>query len=416
MNVVVVCKSDSTGGAAVVSRRLTEALRLAGENAEMLVQEKLTGFPWVHQAGHRLSGKLAFIAERLQIFLANGFSWKNLFKVDTAAFGLPLHRHPLIVKADVVILNWVNQGMLSLKGVEKICREGKRVIWTMHDMWNFTGICHHAMECHHFEKRCGDCFLLGKHRSPSDLSAKIHSRKKQLYASHPITFVAVSSWLAGQARSSSLLNNSRLTVIPNPFDFSKTEIPNPAAQDGEDSRNRRKRILFSAASIDNWIKGRDIFKESVRILSEKFPNVSQNCEIAFLGNIKKPESIEDFALPTVYLGCAVGDDEIREAFRSADVVVNSSHFENLPGTLIEGQAYGAIPVAFNRGGQADIITHLSTGYLTPWSDDPAQRAENLAEGIAWALDQSPEIKERMRKEAEEKFSYFKITELYRKLF
>ena len=37
--------------------------------------------------------------------------------------------------------------MLSLKNIEKILASGKPVVWTMHDMWPCTGICHHAREC-----------------------------------------------------------------------------------------------------------------------------------------------------------------------------------------------------------------------------------------------------------------------------
>ena len=67
-------------------------------------------------------------------------------------------------------------------------------------------------------------------------------------------------------------------------------------------------------------------------------------------------------------------------------MVSTSAWETLPGTLIEGQAWGCIPVALDHGGQGDIIDHLRTGYLAAWSDDGETRAQAIAEGIVWAAE------------------------------
>ena len=54
--ILIINKSDSTGGAAVVSRRLMEALRAEGADARMLVVEKLTDSPlwrWLRRRRRR---------------------------------------------------------------------------------------------------------------------------------------------------------------------------------------------------------------------------------------------------------------------------------------------------------------------------------------------------------------------------
>lgn len=117
MKVVLINKSDSTGGAAVVSKRLVEALRGINIDARMLVVEKLSDAPYVALAASPKRAAIPFLAERLKIFCSNGFSRAELFKADTASDGLPLCRHPWVREADVVVLGWMNQGMLSLKGI-----------------------------------------------------------------------------------------------------------------------------------------------------------------------------------------------------------------------------------------------------------------------------------------------------------
>lgn len=411
MRVAVVCRSDSTGGAAVVSRRLTEALLLAGADAKMIVEEKLTDFPFAIKTKHLLRGKLAFILERIQILLACRGDRKNLFKADTAAFGLPLHKNPIVKNADIVILNWVNQGMLSLREIEKICFQGKRVVWIMHDMWNITGICHHAMKCTGFIEKCGNCPLLGKGAFPKDLSYKTHLRKNSLYQKTDIRFVAVSNWLANEARKSSLMKNREVEVVPNAIRI----IPENDIDNSLLPPTEKRRILFAAASLDNWIKGLDTFRNAINRLKRKNAISSDNCEVVLMGNLKDPASIKGFEIPVVHTGMITDERVMAGVYSRCDVIVNTSEFENLPGTLVEGQAYGAIPVAFNRGGQGDIITHKETGWLAPWADEIEERSQNIADGIEWALGESRanrnEIKSRMRRNVEEKFSYQAVATL-----
>lgn len=150
MKIALICKSDSTGGAAVVTFRLMNALRANGMDARMIVTEKKSGSPHVIEAASQNKSLVPFLAERLRIFAGNGFNRKTLFRIDTASDGLPLHRIPFVREADVICLNWVNQGVVSLKGIRKLAALGKPLVWTMHDMWNMTGICHHAGYCQKF--------------------------------------------------------------------------------------------------------------------------------------------------------------------------------------------------------------------------------------------------------------------------
>ena len=409
MKVAVLCKSDSTGGAAVTSRRLTEALNANGVQATLLVLETKSGSRYVEKARFPLLETWSFLKERLHIYFADGFSRTNLFKIDTGECGLPLWRHPVVKEADAVILNWVNQGMLSLKGVRKILAMGKKVVLTMHDMWNFTGVCHHAMECRRYLDECGCCPLLGRNATPEDLSHKIWRKKKALYTPSDITFVAVSSWLENCARNSSLLAYQEIKRIPNAF---PTEDICPTR--GLSPRDPY-RILFVAARLDDSIKGLETLKKAFDILADKQPELARKLTLVLIGDVKTPGSIEGFAVNTKYKGRVDDPEMMRQAYGKASVVVSASHFENLPGTLIEGQAYGCVPVAFDRGGQRDIIDHLSTGFLAPWSSDVTSRASALADGIAWAIGRTDDIRQKMRESVIDKFSYNKIANEYIRL-
>ena len=154
MKICIINHSDSRGGASVVSYRLMEALQALGHEASMLVAHKSGCNDAVYAVKPQWRLKAAFLAEHLRILAGNGLNRADMFKVSIATDGMPLAEHPLVRQADAVFLNWINQGMLSLDEISRIAAS-KTTIWTMHDMWNLTGICHHAGTCRAFTKEPG---------------------------------------------------------------------------------------------------------------------------------------------------------------------------------------------------------------------------------------------------------------------
>lgn len=401
-----ISRSDLRGGAAVVTYRLVVALREIGVDARMLVCEKLSNSDFVRVCAPFRKMQYVFYKERLEVYLHNGFSRENLFKVDPALEGLPLYEHPWVKEADAIFLGWVNQGMLSLKGVRRICVLGKPVVWIMHDMWNMTGICHHAGGCTGFLRECGDCPLLGKKANDEDMSHQIWELKSQLYGGGKIRFVAVSTWLSHRAMESKLMGDIHVSVIPNPFLIESEDD----VDDKDPIKDRRIRIIFGAARLDDPIKGLPVLKRALESLRSSYPDVAENVELVTFGGFKHLDSLRGFAVPHVHLGVLRGSDEIRNAYKSCDIVVSTSDFETLPGTLVEGQAYGCIPVALDHGGQRDVVEHLSTGWLAPWNDSIPIRGGMIAEGIVWAYRHAgdPDIKRRMRESVEKRFSAHQV--------
>lgn len=414
MKITIINKSDSTGGAAVVSHRLMEALREEGTDARMLVCEKLSDSPYIEKAASDSEIKWKFILERLKILAATGFNRKNLFKIDTGEEGLPLWKNRLVKDADAILINWVNQGMLSLKGFRRILKLGKPVIVTMHDMWWMTGICHHAGKCNHFHKECGKCHFLGKLSSSHDLSNRVWKKKEKNYKetqNQRLAFVAVSTWLKKKCLESSLLKDLRIKVIPNAFKIPHASVSIPKF-------TSPVRILFGAARLDDPIKGLETLKEASKILKAQFPEISCDIEIAMFGNVKDASALDDFEIPVIKLGVLRGDESVRKAYEESQIVVSASSYETLPGTMVEAQAYGCIPVSFNQGGQSDIIDNGLTGFIAEYNEDISKRSKNLAEGIvkAYSIVKDQEsfrcFKIRMRENVETKFSYSKIAKEY----
>ncbi len=371
MKVVLINRSDT-----VVTVRLMHALRHAGVDARMLVVDRRGTDANVALACNKLKRAAAFYAERLGILARNGFRRNTLFQIDTADCGIDIASHPWVREADVVALNWINQGMLSGKGIKRISALGKPIVWTMHDMWNCTGICHHAYECPHYRRDCHSCRLLGG--AGNDLSTRCQNAKRKLYASVPIHFVAVSHWLEGCCRTSSLMADAQISVIPNAFpsaDFKWQRMHDPDVADVADDTAV---VIMGAARLDDPVKGFDLLIEATHRLSQSRPDIAGKMHLVLYGGIRSPHLLNELAIKHTYLGYR---SDVNHIMQNADIVLSTSRYETLPGTLVEGMASGCTPVTTGAGGQPDIVDHLVDGFVTSHTT-----ADEIADGLVWAFE------------------------------
>ena len=377
MRVLIISTYDQQGGAAIAAYRLLEALNKNGATANMLTINKKSDNPNVIEVGNHLINKGRFIAERGLIYIQNGFSKNNLFDISIANTGVSITNHPEFKKADVIHLHWINQGMLSIREIAKIVASGKKIIWTMHDMWPFTGICHHAGECNHFEKYCGFCPYLHLPMR-KDLSYSTFLLKQAAYSLGNIHFVACSNWLKDLAMKSELTTHQSVSTISNPIN---TEIYKP--KDKSELRKTmnlpadKKIILFAAAKVSDKRKGIDYLIEASKSMARR-----KNNTMFLIAGSNGEKIISQLALPIVNLGY-VSSDDMPDIYNVADVFVTPSLQENLPNTIMESMACGTPCVGFNIGGIPEMIDHKQNGYVAQYKN-----AQDLADGLMWVLQKS----------------------------
>lgn len=407
MKVVIVNHSDMQGGAAIVSLRLAHALQEKGVDARMLVIDRQSGDALVGVMGSSLRNKWNFLAERLGVFLRNGMRRDTLFKIDTGSHGINIASHPWVKDADVVCLNWVNQGTMSLKGIKQLHDSGKPIVWTMHDMWNCTGVCHYSFECERYKERCHSCPLL--ETKGNDLSTTIQEKKRKLYEQTPIHFVAVSHWLAECCKQSTSMADCDLSVIYNAFpinDFDYTRLENGIEGIPAD----KKIIVMGARRLDVEVKGFKELIETTQYIAQNKPELAEKIHLVLYGDLHDKSLLNKIEVPCTYLGTISSTEQLSHLYRHSDIVLSTALYENLPGTLIEGQASGCLPVTFGMGGQADIVDHMKTGYIAEYKD-PA----SVAAGIEWAINANVS-RQFLHDEVERKFAASKIAGQYIELF
>ena len=408
MRVLIINTSERRGGAAIAASRLMDALRNHGIKAKMLVRDKQTDQISVLGLNKSWWKIWQFIWERIIIWKANHFKKHHLFAVDIANTGTDISTLPEFQQADIIHLHWVNQGMLSLNDIHRILLSGKPIVWTMHDMWPCTGICHHARDCEKYHQECHHCPYIYK-GGKKDLSNQVFKKKKELYQTAPITFVTCSQWLKEQANKSALLKGQTVVNIPNPINTNLFKPRNrQEARIACELPANKKLILFGAVKITDKRKGIDYFIESCNMLVQKHPELKEELGVVVMGN--HSEELKPLLPFEVYsLNYISNEKEVVNIYNAVDIYVTPSLEENLPNTIMEAMACGTPCVGFQVGGIPEMIDHLHNGYVAEYKS-----ADDLANGIYWILNEGEyaDLSEAARRKVLSSYSESTIAKKY----
>lgn len=386
MKITILSTFDTFGGASIAAFRLNKALNDNGLDSKMLVQDKKGKAPNVETiATNWFLKKVAlarFAFDRYQFaFYEKSKAVRFIF--SQAKIGIDISQNALIQKSDIIHLHWINFGFLSLDAIQKLIETQKPIVWTLHDMWLFTGGCHYSRDCTQYQQSCGNCSEFLKNPSPTDLSNQVWQAKQKLLHNANISVVACSHWLAEKAKTSTLLEGKKIVSIPNPIDtslFKPTE--KPIAQQHFHLDPTKRYILFAAAKISDVRKGFAYFKEALEILKKEYSVDNKAVELIIFGQTQASD-FENLPFKVNALGKLSDLATISLAYSAASVFVISSLEDNLPNTIMESLACGTPAVGFETGGIPEMIEHQQNGFLAPFKS-----AEGLAKGIFWTLYQA----------------------------
>jgi len=390
MKVLIVNTHDISGGAARAAYRLHQALLDSGVESQMLVQSKRSDDDMVLGPLNKTKTQKAIGIIRPTLDALPLKLYKNKTSTLFSPAWFPMGGVVDAIEAidpDIVHLHWVCGGMIS---IEELGRIKKPIVWSLHDMWAFTGGCHYDEECGRYRTGCCSCPVLGS-KKVKDLSQYIFARKQRSFAKlDNLTVVGLSRWLADCASQSVLFANKKVVNLPNPIDSTKfMPVDKVQARIALNLPSDKKLVLFGAMSATS--DPRKGYMELVKALG-KLPK-NDNMELLVFGS-SGSDSGQDCGFATHFFG-HIDEESLHLLYCAADVMVVPSLQENLSNAIMESLACGTPVVGFDIGGNRDLIDHKRNGYLAePFSP------MDLAEGISWILT-SPNY-EALSKNAREK--------------
>lgn len=346
LEINAVYKKGSTG---VLMDQIGEVLQEAGMEVYYATPDAPVS-RYTYQIGNRLDHKGHAILCRLvgvQGYFSNIATAKLIRWIDR-------------IKPDIIHLhnlhsNYINYTVL-LSYIQK--RRIKTII-TLHDCWFFTGKCFHFLydDCLKWQENCGRCPRKRKEQASLvfDFSKKVLADKKRLIGDNAnVQIVAVSEWLAAEARKS-ILRNRPISVIRNGIDlgvFQPQEINRAEKNIPEDEF-----VLLVMAN--KWFA-----PENVNIVKELLDSLKTGMRVIVVGCNGNQASHDT---RVTCLG-RLNAQQLAQYYSLADVFVNLTKVDSFPTVNMEAISCGTPVVTFDSGGSRESIVEGVTGYVVPYGN------------------------------------------------
>ena len=269
---------------------------------------------------------------------------------------------------DVVHLHNVHGWYLNLPMMFRYLKEKeKKVVWTLHDCWTFTGQCpHYIMKgCQKWKTGCHSC----SHRNAYpetyvDRSKEMYRRKKAWFNGLNAVLVTPSQWLREQLQES-FLAGYPVKVINNGIDL---QIFRPTESSFRKEHDLEDKIMLLGVSF-GWSarKGLDVIIE----LAERLP---AQYRIVLVG--VDEESRKRLPEQVIVIPRTQNQQELAQIYTAADLFINPTREDTFPTVNMESLACGTPVLTFRTGGSPEIIDEYC-GAVVPCGDIDAMQAQIL---------------------------------------
>lgn len=288
-----------------------------------------------------------------------------------------ISKNNFYINSDILNFHVIHSGFFSYLALPELTKN-KPAIFTLHDMWSFTGHCAYSYDCDRWQHGCGNCPYPDIYPPIKLDNTYLEWRLKDwVYSRSNLTIVTISKWLTNQVKKS-MLNRFNIHYIPNGIDIEAYQPLNKQECRHILGIGRNQKVLmFGAVSLKDQRKGSDLLIKSLQQLPS-----SLKLDILLLTLGESGEKIAEMVgIKTLSLGYVSSDRLKSIAFSASDLFVFPTRADNLPLVLQESMACGTPMVSFDIGGVPDLVRHNITGYLAKPED-----IQDFSNGIVQLLE------------------------------
>lgn len=250
---------------------------------------------------------------------------------------------------DIIHLHNIHGYYINIKILfDYLKKSGKKIIWTLHDCWSYTGHCSYytVAKCEQWKEQCLHCSQIKEY--PTCILRgnvkKNYNRKKDIFTGVPnMTLVTPSRWLADQVKQS-FLAEYPIIVIPNGIDLAQFK---PTRSEFRKKYHLEEKIIvLGVATAWGDRKGYIEFCKLADCLSEEY-------QVVLVGMTKKQLKL----LPKNILGLERTNDisELADIYSSSDVFINLGKEETMGLTTVEAMACGTPVVVSNMSAIPEVV-------------------------------------------------------------
>jgi glycosyltransferase involved in cell wall biosynthesis len=357
-----------TGGTATATITLHEALKDLGVDSEVLCR-------WLDREVTDVSPlPVAEWSRRVESLLKTITQKTGLN--DPHAISSFLFKHSDAFKnTDLLHLHCIHQGYFSFMALPYLTA-AKPAVYTMHDVWAFTGHCAVNYKCDRWKTGCGKCPYLDLPPAVSRDNTHLEWKLKQWAYQHSnLHIVTPSNWMTKLVQES-ILGHFPVYQIPHGIDLERYQPLNPDYCRSVFRIPAGKKVLMFVGAVHHY-KGADLLAEALNGLPE---SLKSDVVLLIMGDkgsaIAKATGIE-----FRHVGNLNSEAMKAIAYSTADLFLFPTRGESFGLVALESLACKTPVVSFNVGGVPDVVRPGETGYLA----EP-ENVEDFRQGILQLLE------------------------------
>ena len=440
MKILLINSLDLGGGASAIARSLGETLLSRGHEVAMVVGLKRTQLPWVHEVRVPAQGTPveSLVRRTLGWLTRQSTSHPKVHERTRRLLQLTQVRsawnqargfEDFALRSSGRILEQLNfdpevihvhnlhvfAGMthFDIRALPALSAE-RRLVFTLHDTWAFTGHCAYFFACERWRTGCGQCPDLSMYPAIRyDRSAESLSTKAGVYRNLRYTLTGPSRWIVDCARASVLAGGmERSQVVPNGIDLTFFS-PAPSFHEARRALGLAddERAIAFISDLGRNTPYRDYgFME--RVLAEYEASARTGRLVVFeVGG----QAGERRGARTRQVGTGVLNvTGVRDLLRGCDALLHPAKTDNFPTVILEAMACGTPAIATAVGGIPEQIVPGVDGFLHAPGDLGA--ALSALDTIAADVRGTGRLRAAARQSAEARFDRTRMVTDYEALY
>ena len=366
MKSIILSYSDSGGGGRAAVN-ICKSLSKFNINSEVYVKKRITDLDYVKSYYKKNNLIFDNFKEKINRNIGKLKSKKIFSHQSPSIFPTYLSQNLNKTNHDIVHLCWINEFL----SIEDIGRIKKPIIWSLCDMWPFSGI-------NHYDEYGENAFWRTKINEKLlkfSIDKWIINRKLKSWKS-PMDIVVPNKWMFDCVKDSKIMSNFDCHIIKWPIDnkifYKKNKVH---CRKKFNFPEDKKLVLYGSSNgLKDRRKGWDYLRQSLEL-------TNKNYDLIILGSIKPKNFDINFRGKVHFVEKISDDTKLCDLYNSVDCLVLPSIHDNTPLISQEAQMCGIPIVLFDHNGLSQIVDHKINGFKAK-----SLEVNSLAKGIDWLIE------------------------------
>lgn len=342
---VAILSSASGGGAGIAAHRIYRAIK---EH-----QKDICDVDFIDM---RTTEKPVSNEVTLADSATNGILSNTHFTADYASASRK-HIVNTLSQYDVINIHWCSY-LLSIVEIYELAKSGKKIVFTLHDFYYFTGGCHYPSTCKQYLTSCKLCPQVNTAMMNQKNVEAAQDLKRKIFSFENVILTAPSEYIVNKAIAAEIIPKERGIVIRNAYEPVE-------GKERKKNTDGKIHVLVIADSFYEIRKQLQLAIDGFKFLAETEPSKVSTFVIHLVGKLDKEvlNQLKPYGYKVINHGHKSNHEDIVDVYCQVNYLLTPSLDDNWPNILVESGAYGVVPIVGPGHGCEEFVSRSRVGYV-----------------------------------------------------